>query len=1814
MIKRSLAFFLALCLLVTAAEPLSLTALAAEDSEWILAEDLPEGAEITDTKWTYTKTTNVDSRETSLSGYTLLSSEWVASATGSSLYASFPAGYDTTNTYYSSMRKSAYTPSETATYKRTVTNTKEGYIYWHWMYNTSSASAGNRTIYDKKGTASYNNYYYYIFGAFKSTSEFTATGNTSYSCGTNGYKTYYGTGRTSYSESQGSKYWYRFTYYTTAYTDYYKLFHYRKVENLESTEEVTAGTTTDGSYTYINSNVKKYVKYVETFSVTYDASDGTDAPAAQTKRFGEDLVLSSSVPTREGYTFLHWTTGDGDDAVTYQPGDTYTIDEDLTLYAEWEPLLYTITYHIDADDPVPFTQTKQHGVDVKLNNSILLTGKVLLGWSTQPNATAPTYSPGESYSANQSVELYAVWGDPNGECGPTATWNFSTVTGDNGDVGTLRVTGYGPTWDYQTESPWPDIVTIVDAISVAEGITEIGDFLFSGLRTSGGSEMTVSLPSSLTSLGTGAFMECISLKSITIPGGVTALPEQLFENCTALTTVSIPAGVTTVEAMAFHQCQALKKLTLPDTVTQLGAGAFMGCSQLESVNIPAGVTALPEDLFNACVSLRTFTVPDTVTSIGAGAFANCTSLTTVTIPTGVTSISEGAFTGSDNVTIRCYVNSAAHLYAEENAIPYELILLEQLAAPVITMEDRYGEALLTITAPADVTVHYTTDGSDPTEESPVYEAPITVSGSLSIRARCLKEGYTPSDIVSYNAMAVHVASPIADTADGAKLAAGTSVGFSCETEGAEIWYSTNGYPPEEGNPGRKLYTGPIVLNTAGDNIIYVMATKEGWLPSYAAQYTYHVAEVIPVPVVKSTSLDTVGTSSATITARFESSSPIQQVEICWYAKDNSDVLWNLVINTAGAASVSQVITGLDPGTVYNYYVRALNAWGWGVGDIGTFVTKDAVVADMQVTLDYGYIETYVGRSTPLLAKIRPSTAQSWIDWESADPRVAKVDANGKVTGVTPGTTTITATISNGKAAHCLVTVYPQGPEGDKNFSEKHMMTHATYYDPYGVDSSPLGGGNALMATAYLARWGGTVYEQDDPYPSDASGFQYATVDGADLHVQSVSLLPYRSYSGSSRSDLMEDIAAIKVAIHQYGAVYTSFYEDPSYYEDGGSGGEYFYYNRKDVPTSQFFHAVAIVGWDDNVSKYSFGSVNGVIPNGNGAFICKDSRGTDAHGDGYFYVSYYDTTLGFGRNNDYNAVFYNLQDTESYNKIYQHDYLGPTHLYETGSERIYLANVFTVSGSQSEELKAVSFYNYAPGTSYRVYVVQNYQGTDSFARLGDGLVAAGVRSYTGYDTVELEKGITLAAGSQFAVVVELTGDEKVFLEAPKAGYSSKAAAQAGQSFIKLGTRAWKDVHTDLLANANVCVKAFTKSGDTQTLLFGTEDPALMGLWWETEPSGSENAAELLAYSGSGALSPFIEIPGLQKGSEAVKGVKNLPKRYDLRDSDIKGVTPVRDQGSFPGCWSFAAYASLESATLLAGDRRNNNNMSGAAEGTQSLVLNLSEATVEIGDRIQLLATASHTDTTGVFISYAAEQIIWESSSPAVSVSSRGFVTALSEGVATVTARTLDGTAFAECIVTVSKLPASTDVSITNAVSTLTLGDAMRLRCSTDPGNAGSSAVIKASAVWSSSDPSVAAVDQSGYLQAVGYGYATITVTLGNGASDSFVIFVDDGRVFHAEITSENLTLSGGAVTGDMTLKLYNFGTAAENLQVCLAFYTEEGQLLEALTQNTSLYAGSRQMTFEDLKVSVPAGTGVKYRLMLYRPTECIPLIPAEDGTV
>ncbi len=145
------------------------------------------------------------------------------------------------------------------------------------------------------------------------------------------------------------------------------------------------------------------------YTVSYNANGGTGAPSSQTKWKNQTLTLSSTNPTRTGYTFQGWATS-ASGSVAYAAGASYTANAAATLYAVWKANTYTVKFDANGGTGAPANQTKTYGATLTLSSTKpTRTNYNFLGWGTSASATTVSYAAGASYTANAGITLYAVW-------------------------------------------------------------------------------------------------------------------------------------------------------------------------------------------------------------------------------------------------------------------------------------------------------------------------------------------------------------------------------------------------------------------------------------------------------------------------------------------------------------------------------------------------------------------------------------------------------------------------------------------------------------------------------------------------------------------------------------------------------------------------------------------------------------------------------------------------------------------------------------------------------------------------------------------------------------------------------------------------------------------------------------------------------------------------------------------------------------------------------------------------------------------------------------------------------------------------------------------------------------------------------------------------------------------------------------------------------------------------------------------------------------------------------------------------------------
>ena len=346
-----------------------------------------------------------------------------------------------------------------------------------------------------------------------------------------------------------------------------------------------------------------------------------------------------------------------------------------------------------------------------------------------------------------------------------------------------------------------------------------------------------------------------------------------------------------------------------------------------------------------------------------------------------------------------------------------------------------------------------------------------------------------------------------------------------------------------------------------------------------------------------------------------------------------------------------------------------------------------------------------------------------------------------------------------------------------DLSEENMKNLMSLYSDYGWDMDTNGGGYPSMIVGYLLSWMGPVLEKDDINDDHST---LSTVLNSVMHVQNMKYIKRSSYT---------DNDAIKEAVMKYGAVGTGIYFDYNYFNEKTNS----YYGSITTLTN---HAVTIVGWDDNYSKKNFAN----RPKGNGAFLVKNSWGEDWGNEGYFYVSYYDTSFAAIGNSEASYTFI-LNDTVKYDKNYQYDIIGKTDYFLAGSDEIWYQNIF--EASDNEYLSAVSTY-FEKQCGWELSILVN--DTLKLVKNGTG--------ECGYYTIDLGEYIPLKTGDIFKVIFKISANESSFPISEKIT-SNKVLYKEGISFFSTDGENWIDL-SDYIFNYSshsyfsqvACIKAFT----------------------------------------------------------------------------------------------------------------------------------------------------------------------------------------------------------------------------------------------------------------------------------------------------------------------------------------------------------------------------------------------------------------------
>jgi len=429
-------------------------------------------------------------------------------------------------------------------------------------------------------------------------------------------------------------------------------------------------------------------------TVTLDPNGGTVSENNITVTYGQEFTLPTPA-AREHYTFLGWYSGE----TKFESG-VWNRTQSMTLTAKWEPVSYTVTYHLSDGtnspmNPEAFTVESER---ISLEDPAR-PGHKFLGWYTDSAYTNPITE--IAAGSHGSLALYAKWETvtytvtyelgggtvsqsltqsftvndlplalptPTKEGLAFVNWSKNTVDGEMiesiteiGDITViacyidpnLKMT-LSVNKTYYTVTEYMGSASHVEIPPYYMGlpVEVIGNGAFTSMYGGTDKLLSVTLPDTLKKIGDEAFKYQSMLESIVIPDSVTQIGEWAFYHCSALESITFSENLKEIGDVCFSGCTSLEQIVLPDSLTSLGGQSFKECTSLKTVTLSKGLKEIEYMTFQSCSSLISIALHEGIETIGNNAFTGCIRLETIVIPKSVTKMAV-AFSGCSALDIYC---------------------------------------------------------------------------------------------------------------------------------------------------------------------------------------------------------------------------------------------------------------------------------------------------------------------------------------------------------------------------------------------------------------------------------------------------------------------------------------------------------------------------------------------------------------------------------------------------------------------------------------------------------------------------------------------------------------------------------------------------------------------------------------------------------------------------------------------------------------------------------------------------------------------------------------------------------------------------------------------------------------------------------------------------------------------------------------------------------------------------------------------------------------------------------------------------------
>lgn len=624
----------------------------------------------------------------------------------------------------------------------------------------------------------------------------------------------------------------------------------------------------------------------------------------------------------------------------------------------------------------------------------------------------------------------------------------------------------------------------IRSVTLPDSLLRIGRYAFQSCSYL----QSIALPDALSELGEGAFFGCGLLSEIALPAALERVNAHTFAHCGTLTGVSIPAGLSEITPSAFSGCtnlaaytvasgnvyyssadgvlysadgtrlmlypagktdssfavpegvqsieagamsgSSIAQLTLPSTLFFIGNGAFQRSNQLTAVIFPeSGDISIGDSAFSGCISLTQVTLPHSVWSVGDGAFTLCP-LTRVDVERADIILADRAFDAASTLTLYGPADSTACAWALSNGVTY--ISPDSVQPEFITMDDVYVALGHTLTltpifSPADTTVTGVR-----WEIGDKSIATIDAGGVLTAWAagETLVTVYGANNCVDSFTVTVYRNPADVQTLVLSSTELTIAPGESCMLSAVIEPFGDDEITWSSSNETVAVYDSDTVSVVAlSEGNAFILASTQSGLNAVCL-VTVGTAASGGLGISAALLELTVG-EGLEISAWVEDD-PDSTEEILWKSSDESIAWYDLT---------SGMVFGGRAGTaILTAYTQS------GLSAECMVVVRNA---EESLSLPYNYIELGEGWYVDMWIESMPSTSTT-VSWESPDPDIAYFsEADGRIYGVSKGTTTLRAFTDDGYEATCEVVVQIWGeaylPAGLTTLDEEAFSGCYFYY-------------------------------------------------------------------------------------------------------------------------------------------------------------------------------------------------------------------------------------------------------------------------------------------------------------------------------------------------------------------------------------------------------------------------------------------------------------------------------------------------------------------------------------------------------------------------------------------------------------------------------------------------------------------------------------------------------------------------------------------------------------------------------------------------